>query len=304
LVEFRSLEVFYWVATLRNFGRAAERLHTTQPAVSQRIAALERELGGTLFERTRGAAVVTAKGKVLLEHADQLLQLRAEMLKAVAAPVAFGGLVRLGVSETIAQTWLPDFIASVSRTHPLVVFDVAVDLTIRMRRDLLRHELDLAILAGPISEPGFMDLDLPSFEHAFAASPTLGLGSGCLGREALLQQAFITYPRSTPNYHQLQQVLRERTRKIPRIHVSASIATIIRMAVDGIGICVIPEAVMRAELASGALQLVDAGLEMPPIRFTATCRAASGDALMPNLARMASDAARAYAPTTRRPSSS
>lgn len=297
MVEFRSLEVFYWVATLRSFGRAAERLYTTQPAVSQRIAALEQELGGKLLERTRRAAVVTAKGKVLLEHADRLLQLRTEMLKAVAAPVAFSGLVRLGVSETIAQTWLPDFIERVSRAHPLVTFDIEVDLTVRMRRNLVRHELDLAILAGPISEPGFIDLELEPFEHAFACSPKLGLGPGRLSIETLMKQAFVTYSRNTPNYHQLQQVLRERTKKVPRIHVSASIATIIRMAVDGIGVCVIPEAVMRTELAKGELQLIDPGLAMPPIRFTATCRAASEGALMPTLARMAVDVARAYAAT-------
>ncbi|RVT89660.1 LysR family transcriptional regulator [Rhodovarius crocodyli] len=295
MVEFRSLEVFYWVATLRSFGRAAERLYTTQPAVSQRIAALEQELGGRLLERTRRAAVPTAKGQVLLEHADRLLQLRTEMLKAVAAPTAFSGLVRLGVSETVAQTWLPDFIERVSRAHPLVTFDIEVDLTVRMRRNLLRHELDLAILAGPISEPGFTDLELHPFEHAFAASPKLGIGRGRMADPLLSRHAFVTYPRSTPNYYQLQQVLRERTRRVPRIHVSASIATIIRMAVDGIGICVIPQAVMRAELARGDLELVDPGLELSPIRFTATCRTASEDALMPTLARMAVDVSRAYA---------
>ncbi len=295
LVEFRSLEVFYWVATLRSFGRAAERLYTTQPAVSQRIAALELELGGKLLERTRREALPTAKGKVLLEYADRLLQLRNELLKAVAAPSSFSGLVRLGVSETIAQTWLSDFIERVSKAHPLVTFDIEVDLTVRMRRDLLQHALDLALCVGPIFEPGFIDLELQPFEHVFACSPKLGLGPGPLSDDVLERQAFVTYPRNTPNYHQLQQILRERTRKIPRIHVSASIATIIRMAVDGIGICMLPVAVMQAELARNELHLVDPRIDVPPIRFTATCRAAPEDALMPSLARMAVEVSRSYA---------
>ncbi|MBR0641567.1 LysR family transcriptional regulator [Plastoroseomonas hellenica] len=295
MVEFRSLEVFYWVATLRSFQRAAERLYTTQPAVSQRIAALELELGGKLLERTRRAAILTAKGKVLLEHADRLLQMRTEMLNAVAAPASFSGLVRLGVSETIAQTWLPDFIERVSRAHPSVTFDIEVDLTTRMKGGLLRQELDLGLFAGPIAEPDFIDLELHPFQHAFACSPRLGLGQGPVPAEVLARQAFVTYPRNTPNYHQLQRVLRERTQRTPRIHVSASIATIIRMAVDGIGICVIPEAVMRPALANGELQLIDAGLEMPPIRLTATCRAAPAATLMPTLAKMAVEVARTYA---------
>ncbi len=301
MVEFRSLEVFYWVATLRSFGRAAERLYTTQPAVSQRIAALEQELGGRLLERTRRAAVLTHKGKVLLEHADRLLQMRTELLQAVSAPATFSGTVRLGVSETVAQTWLPDFIERVSRAHPSVIFDIEVDLTTRMKASLLRQELDLALLAGPISEPDFVDLELYPFKHAFACSPQLGLGQEKLPTEVLARQSFVTYSRNTPNFHQLQQVLRDRTRKAPRIHVSASIATIIRMAVDGIGICVIPEAVMRAELSRGELHLVDAGLELPPIRFTATYRMAPEATLMPTLAKMAVDVSSSYAAENKLP---
>jgi DNA-binding transcriptional LysR family regulator len=69
------------------------------------------------------------------------------------------------------------------------------------------------------------------------------------------------------------------------------------MAVDGIGICMIPEAVMRAELAKNQLHLVDLNLNMPPIRFTATCRSAPEDGLVPSLARLAVHVSRSYADT-------
>ncbi|MCR0980787.1 LysR family transcriptional regulator [Roseomonas populi] len=294
-MEFRSLEVFYWVATLRSFARAAERLYTTQSAVSQRIAALEQELGGRLLERTHRAAVLTPKGRVVLEHADRLLQMRTELLQATSAPTSYSGVVRLGVSETIAQTWLPDFIGRVNRAHPSVTFDIEVDLTVRMRASLLRHELDLAFMVGPISEPDFVDLELNDFPHAFACSPRLGLGQGRLTAGTLARQSFVTYPRNTLNYHQLQQALRDCTRSVPRIHVSASIATIVRMAVDGLGICMLPEAVMRGELARGDLHLVDPGLDLPPIRFTATYRRAPEVALVPMLAKIAVELAHSYA---------
>jgi DNA-binding transcriptional LysR family regulator len=295
LVEFRSLEVFYWVATLRSFGRAAERLYTTQPAVSQRIAALEEEFGGRLLERAGRGAVPTPKGRLLLDHADRLLRMRAEMIRAVAAPGVVSGLVRLGVSETIVQTWLPEFIERVSREHPSVTFDIEVDVTPRMKASLLRQELDLAFLVGPIAEPDFVDLELCAFPHAFACSPRLGLGPGRVPAEALLRHAFVTYPRSTANYQHLQQAFRERMAARPRIHVSSSIATIIRMAVDGIGISMIPEAVMRPELVRGELHLLDTGLELPPIQFTATYRMAPDATLIAMLARIAVEVARSFA---------
>ena len=60
--DFKSLDVYYWAATLGSFSRAAERLNMTQPGVSQRIAALEREFGLPLFERNARAVVLDAQG--------------------------------------------------------------------------------------------------------------------------------------------------------------------------------------------------------------------------------------------------
>ena len=59
MIDFRSLETFLWVANLRSFRGAAERLHTTQPAVSMRIAQLENDLGVRLLERDRRAVSLT-----------------------------------------------------------------------------------------------------------------------------------------------------------------------------------------------------------------------------------------------------
>ena len=297
MVEFRSLEVFYWVATLRSFGRAAERLYTTQPAVSQRIAALEEAFGGRLLERAGRTTLLTPKGRLLLDHADRLLRLRTEMMQAVAAPGTVSGLVRLGVSETIVQTWLSDFIGQVSRATPSVTFDIEVDVTPRLKAGLLRQELDLAFLMGPVGEPEFVDLALSDFPLSFAASPRLDAGEGRIPAEALVRHAFITYQKNTINYQQIRQAFRARIAATPRIHVSASLATIIRMAVDGIGIAVIPAAVIGPELARGELRLLDADLLLPPLHFTASHRTAPDATLIPMLAQTAVSVARAYAAT-------
>src|SRR6185503_4629010 len=124
--DLRSLEILYWTAQLQSFRKAAEKLHTTQPAVSQRIAALEAELGIRLFERGPRAVSITPKGRVLVEYAERFLRLRAEMMQAVAAPAALSGLLRLGVSETIVHTWLARFIERAHAVYPNVVIDITV----------------------------------------------------------------------------------------------------------------------------------------------------------------------------------
>uniref|UniRef100_UPI0013D9BB49 LysR family transcriptional regulator n=1 Tax=Stenotrophomonas maltophilia TaxID=40324 RepID=UPI0013D9BB49 len=80
MIDFKALETLVWVATLRSFHRAAVKLNTTQPAVSQRIAQLETEIGARLLEREKRNVIPTEAGRHVLDYADRLLRLRAEML--------------------------------------------------------------------------------------------------------------------------------------------------------------------------------------------------------------------------------
>ena len=108
MIDPRTLEVFYWVVQLGGFRRAAEKLRTTQPAVSSRIAALEVRLGGSLLDRNRRRRVtLTPRGTALLAYAERILALQGEMMTALADPAGgLRGTVRLGTSETIVHTWL------------------------------------------------------------------------------------------------------------------------------------------------------------------------------------------------------
>lgn len=73
-MELRQLRAFVEVAAQRHFGRAAKQLHLTQPALTQRIQALEHELGLNLFERSAREVRLTRAGKVLLPHAEGLIE--------------------------------------------------------------------------------------------------------------------------------------------------------------------------------------------------------------------------------------
>jgi DNA-binding transcriptional LysR family regulator len=118
MVDFRMLMTFTWVANLRSFRGAAEKLNTTQPAISLRIAQLEDLLGVRLLERNRRLVVPTEKGQELLGFAERLLRLRAEMIEAVGDRSTMRGIVRLGVAETIVHTWLPTLIEQVNVAPP------------------------------------------------------------------------------------------------------------------------------------------------------------------------------------------
>src|SRR5690606_16661383 len=118
MVDFKGLETFVWVVTLGSFRGAAQKLNTTQPAISHRITQLEDEFGEKLLTRDSRNVMPTARGRQLLPYAERLLSMRAEMLSVLRDPTEIRGVIRLGVAETIVQTWLPVFIKEVNALYP------------------------------------------------------------------------------------------------------------------------------------------------------------------------------------------
>src|SRR6202042_1283770 len=138
---FRSIETFLWVVKLGSFRGAAQRLNTTQPAISQRIAGLEREMGVRLLNRV---ASPTPSGRQMMVYAEKLISLRSEMMAEVGDRSAMRGVLRLGVAETIVHTWLPQLIKSVNTAHPNLSLEIEVDITPDLSTRLLAQEIDLA----------------------------------------------------------------------------------------------------------------------------------------------------------------
>ncbi|MFC6638926.1 LysR family transcriptional regulator [Sulfitobacter sediminilitoris] len=160
-MKFDQIRTFLWVARLGGFRKAAERLHLSQPAVSTRIANLEDELRVPLFERGPGDLVLTKHGTLLLSYAEQMLFVEEEIKQRVANPSEAEGLFRVGASETIAQSWLPDFLKAFSQQYPRVNVDLTVDISLNLRAALLERRLDLAFLMGPVSEFTVENVPLP-----------------------------------------------------------------------------------------------------------------------------------------------
>ena len=98
-VSLKHLEAFVAVADQLSFRRAAERLNTTQPNISARIAALEARLGVVLMERDAGSVRLTPKGDTLLTHARRVIGEVDGMIAAAADNSLYEGVIRLGVTE-------------------------------------------------------------------------------------------------------------------------------------------------------------------------------------------------------------
>jgi DNA-binding transcriptional LysR family regulator len=270
MVDFKSLETFLWVVTLGSFRGAAQRLNTTQPAISQRIAQLERELGVKLLNRDHRVASPTTSGRQLMVYAEKLIGLRSEMMAEVGDRSAMRGVMRLGVAETIVHTWLSRLIKSVNTAYPNLSLEIEVDITPNLSARLLAQEIELAFVLGPLSVSSVRNRPLCDYPIGFLASPSLGLGNGPLTVHDLAKFPIITFPRKTQPYEIVRSLFNRPDLPPIRLHASASLATVIHMAIEGLGIAVIPTAIVENELADGRLQLLSTDLKISPLTFSAS----------------------------------
>jgi DNA-binding transcriptional LysR family regulator len=268
--DFKSIETFLWVVKLGSFRSAAQRLNTTQPAISQRIAQLEREMGVKLLNRDHRVASPTPSGRQMLVYAEKLIGLRAELMADICNSSALRGVLRLGVAETLVHTWLPRLVKSVNEAYPSLSLEIEVDITPNLRARLLAQEIELAFALGPLSGSSVHNRELCDYPIGFVASPALGLAKGRLALADLAKFPIITFPRKTQPYELVRSLFNRPELPPIRLHASASLATVIHMAIEGLGIAVMPTAIVENELASGRLLLLDTNLKIPPLTFAAS----------------------------------
>jgi DNA-binding transcriptional LysR family regulator len=160
MLDPRRLITFREVAERRSFSRAAEALALTQPAVSQQVGALERELGAELLERGPGGLALTEAGELLLEHANALsdrLRLADTQLGELVASA--GARLRVGAFPSALAAIVPDAIGALRASDPDVVVEAREALLGDLAAGVLAGELHVAVCfedAGtePRTQPG------------------------------------------------------------------------------------------------------------------------------------------------------
>ncbi len=148
-LSLHALEQFVALARTKNFTRAAEELHLSQPALSRAIQKLEDQLGQPLFERKPREVLLTDLGELLHERAREILQLVEDTFSELAE-AGRRGRIRLGAIPTIAPYFLPAVLSRFAELHPEVAVSVLEDTTEVLVKRCSMGEIDLAIVALPI----------------------------------------------------------------------------------------------------------------------------------------------------------
>jgi len=295
-LNLKFLETFVWVARLKSFSLAAERLNTTQAAVSHRIAALERELGIRLFERDSREVRLTALGNDAREHAERIVRLAADFRRRMSNPKGLVGTVRIGVIDTVVYSWLPALIERVREAYPDVVLELTAAITPEISDDLQNGRLDLGLMNGPVDAPGLVNRSLCTFACRWVTSPSLGVPEGMLEIEDVARFPILSFPTSSSRHGSVLSYFQRSGIENIRLH-TASLATLIRLTIDGVGLAAIPLVTIERELASGALRELSVNTEFPPIPLYAMHLEFEDRPLPALIAEMAAGCAAAFCAT-------
>jgi DNA-binding transcriptional LysR family regulator len=146
-MDLYQLEAFVAVAQERSFSRAAVRLHRTQSAVSQTIGKLEELVGEKVFERSSRDGTLTAAGKVLLEYAEELLNLRERAREAITELRSLHeGKLLVAANEFTSLCLLPA-LHLYHRMHPSIKIQVQRSLSGDIPRQILMHQVEFGVLS-------------------------------------------------------------------------------------------------------------------------------------------------------------
>ncbi|MBL8702824.1 MAG: LysR family transcriptional regulator [Alphaproteobacteria bacterium] len=272
-MNLRFLETFFWLARLKSFTATAARLNTTQPAVSGRIRALERELGMRLLFRTTREVHLTPEGLGILRHVESILDAARLIHESGSSEDTPTGIVRVGAVDAIVRTWLPRLLELIRDRHPQLTVEVIVDTTLQLARGLHQGDLHLVVAIEPVRGDHLASLELCAYAMGWVASPRLVNRRKVHGVEDLARLPLITYPRHSPPERLIADYFAGTDLSRSRISASNSMSTMIRLAADGLGIAAVPPVCVLEEIRAGALCPVRTAKPFPPLPFYGSYRA-------------------------------
>jgi DNA-binding transcriptional LysR family regulator len=281
-VELRQLRYFVAVAEELHFRRAAERLHISQPPLSQQIRALEEELGFTLLVRTRRRVELTPAGAAFLRDARALL---GELDRAVATARRIDagqtGRLRINFVGSALLSIVPGTVERFRRARPGVALELRERPTVDQLRAVRAGVADLGLVRPPIEDDDELRVQIVLRERTVAALPT-GHALAALSRVPLRRLAaepLVLFPRDqAPGFHDLLIDALAGVGSAPRvIQYAPEMLTIIGLVAAGTGVSLVPASVQRLALDGVAYRPVTGA---PRSELAAITRAGDDSALV------------------------
>ena len=254
-MELRQIRSFLSIAETLHFGRTAELIHLSQPALSLQIRALEEEVGARLFERNRRKTTLTAAGLAFRDDAAAALsQLEQAIRRAKLAANGKLGLLRIGFISTAGREMVPAIVRQFRELNSEVELSLRNIVTAEQVRMLETGALDIGFLRVPIGEHPVLDVvtvHREPFVLVVPSSHKLAKRKRVRLRE-LAGQDFVAYERAyAPGFHDLIFGMLRDAGIAPNVsQAAAEIPTLVSLVASGMGFTILPASAVKQNVAS------------------------------------------------------
>ena len=254
-MELRQIRSFLSIAETLHFGRTAELIHVSQPALSLQIRALEEDVGVRLFERNRRKTTLTAAGVAFRDDAvAALAQLDQAIRRARLAANGKLGLLRIGFISTAGSEIVPDIFRQFRELNPEVEFSLRAITTADQVQMLETGSLDIGFLRLPIGEHSALDVVTVHRERFVLVVPA----SHKLAKRKRVRlsevsgEDFVMYERAyAPGFHDLIFGMLRDAGIIPNVRQTAGEMPMLISLVDsGMGVAILPASAVKRSVAS------------------------------------------------------
>lgn len=265
-MRVRNLASFVKVAKLGSFRAASAQLHISQPAISARINALEDELGVALFRRGKSGTHLTQKGTELLDYAENILALSEKMQAQAGEQSQLKGTLKIGIADTLAHLWLSPLLQYWQLEHPQLSFELTSDVTPVLTKQLQQHQIDLSLMVmeNPPNSALVSEL-LCRYRQVWVQKPQSS-NQNTLSIAQMAKRPILSFPRETAPWYYCQKLFKSESAVI---HTCSSVASLINLAEQGVGIALLPLPLVEDKLRSEELQKIDC--EVTPIDIEFCC---------------------------------
>jgi DNA-binding transcriptional LysR family regulator len=261
----RRLQVFYTVARLLSFTKAAESLHMTQPAVTFQVRQLEEYFNTRLFDRTHNRISLTDAGERVYEYAAQIFDLYAKMDNAVRDMTGeISGILIIGASTTIAEYMLPSLLGDFKKKYPDVNVHLKVSNSDGIVHMVENNDIDLGVVEAPVMNKNLVVENCRNDSLVAIVPPQHALADRKKVKFMdLLDQAFIAREEGSGTREVIEEYLSESGLKPADMTIAMELGSpeAIKGAVEaGMGVSIVSEVTIHKELQLGTL----VALELEP----------------------------------------
>lgn len=291
-MNIRFLETVIWLAELRNFRITAARMNMTPAAISNRIGAMEQELGFRLFERDARDVSLTAEGETFVEGARDIVRRYKDLVDSVTPKNSVEGHLKLGIVPSLAMTILPEVLDILRQRYPKIKISITTGSSRTLTQQLEQRELDIIFAIRPENTPSLRSVNICTFGMFWISrTPDVAVGPEDLfSRDDLLNYPIISYENGSHNYQRIIDYFSEEHIKYATVHYSNSLTTTINMISAGVGISVIPPVVIQKELRQGELKVLNTNTMFPATSYSAIYVENSASRLITLVANIAREA--------------